>query len=59
MGLRKYMKKHQQVDAIREPHHLFAMVILFPIYYIDFWLNMEYYDKAYYDKLYCRNRYIR
>lgn len=45
MGLRKYFKKHQIVDYLKEPHHFLVMIVLLPFFVIDYNLNQEYYDK--------------
>ncbi len=45
MGLRKYMKKHQQVNLIKEFHHFVFMSLLLPIYVIDYSLDEEFYNK--------------
>jgi len=45
MGLRKYMKKHQSINiGHNEFGHLLIMMILLPIYVVDYNFNTEYYE---------------
>jgi len=42
MSLRNYMKRHQFPDFFSI--HFIIMLFLFPIYFIDYHLNTDFYD---------------